>query len=75
MKDLINEKTLIEKGFTLNMKHNSDTFKMYEKGDVIIESSFMSDGKWALRERTDGENSKYIGMVKTWHDVSVFNCA
>ena len=74
MENLINEKTLKEKGFILNTKCTSYSFKMYEKDTVVLEAPYTLGGTWTLRERIDTENSKYIGDVRTWDDVAVFNC-
>ena len=70
----INEQELTKRGFVLNTKHVSDTFRMYEKGNIVLEASFMTDGKWTLREKIDIENSKYIADVSTFEDVSDFYC-
>jgi hypothetical protein len=74
MKTKINEKELIKKGFILNTKHVSGTFKMYKKGNIILEASFIVDKKWSLRKSIDQENSKYIADVSNFKEVSNFLC-
>jgi hypothetical protein len=73
MKQEINEKELTKRDFVLNTKHVSDTFRMYEKDNIVLEASFMTDGKWTLREKIDHENSKYIADVSSFEEVSNFN--
>lgn len=65
----ITEQALKEKGFVL--KTHSSVLKMYEKDQTIIESTFIGDWNWELRERIDSENSKYIAEVKTFEDIEL----
>ena len=74
METKINEKALTERGYVLNTKYCSNSFRMFEKENIVLEASFMTDGKWTLREKIDTENSKYISDVSSFEEVSNFYC-
>ena len=80
----INEQTLIDNGFIKNDRYSTNTFKYYEKDELVLEQSLMSFFKkqgdtkkylWDLRKKLDGDNSEFIATVDTWDDVSKIYCA